>query len=96
MRKQKFIKILLAAGILSARMSMISFAEEGWVNENDKWAYYTENGERVTGRLLELDGDYYYVDENGYRVSNQWVAIDNELAGEEGEPEQYWYYFQQT
>lgn len=96
MRKQKFIKILLAAGILSARMSMISFAEEGWVNENDKWAYYTENGERVTSRLLELDGDYYYVDENGYRVSNQWVAIDNELAGEEGEPEQYWYYFQQT
>ena len=27
-------------------------------------------------------------------VRNQWVAIDNEDAGEEDEPEHYWYYFQ--
>ncbi|WP_045091517.1 hypothetical protein, partial [Clostridium sp. FS41] len=41
------------------------------------------------------DGDnYYYVDINGVMASNQWVAIDNEDAGEDDEPEHYWYYFQ--
>lgn len=93
MRKQKFIKVLLAAGVLSVGISMTSFAEEGWVKENDSWAYYTESGERVAGQLLEINGNYYYMDENGHMVSNQWIAIDNELAGEEDEPEKYWYYF---
>ena len=27
-------------------------------------------------------------------AANQWVAIDNEDAGEDDEPEHYWYYFQ--
>ena len=27
-------------------------------------------------------------------VSNQWVAIENEDAGEDDEPDHYWYYFQ--
>ena len=62
---------------------MISFAEKGWVEENGSWAYYNENGERVMGQLLELDGDYYYIGEDGLMVSSQWVAIDNEHAEEE-------------
>ena len=27
-------------------------------------------------------------------VTNRWVAVDNEDAGDEDEPDQYWYYFQ--
>ncbi|MCG4749498.1 argininosuccinate lyase, partial [Enterocloster aldenensis] len=30
----------------------------------------------------------------GVMASNQWVAIDNEDAGEDDEPDHYWYYFQ--
>ena len=44
--------------------------------------------------LVEDDDDYYYVDANGVMVTNQWVAIENEDAGEEDEPDHYWYYFQ--
>ena len=44
--------------------------------------------------LIEDDDNYYYVNENGAMVTNQWVAIENEDAGEEDEPDNYWYYFQ--
>ncbi|SFS23762.1 argininosuccinate lyase, partial [Enterocloster citroniae] len=44
--------------------------------------------------LIEDGDNYYYVDINGVMASNQWVAIDNEDAGEDDEPEHYWYYFQ--
>ena len=44
--------------------------------------------------LVEDDDNTYYVDANGAMVRNQWVAIDNEDAGEEDEPDHYWYYFQ--
>ena len=44
---------------------------------------------------LIQDGDnYYYVDINGVMAANQWVAIDNEDAGQDDEPDHYWYYFQ--
>ena len=45
-------------------------------------------------QLIEDGDNYYYVDINGVMASNQWVAIENEDAGEDDEPEHYWYYFQ--
>ena len=45
-------------------------------------------------QLIEDDGDYYYVDINGVMAANQWVAIENEDAGDDDEPDQNWYYFQ--
>ena len=44
--------------------------------------------------LIEDGDNYYYVDVNGVMAANQWVAIDNEDAGDDNEPEHYWYYFQ--
>ena len=45
-------------------------------------------------QLIEDDDDYYYVDINGVMVTNQWVAIENEDAGDDDEPDRNWYYFQ--
>ena len=45
-------------------------------------------------QLIEDGDNYYYVDVNGVMAANQWVAIDNEDAGQDDEPEHYWYYFQ--
>ena len=65
-----------------------------WARSGNGWYYLDENGEMATDRLIE-DGDkYYYVDTNGVMVTNQWVAIENEDAGEDDEPDHYWYYFQ--
>ena len=52
------------------------------------------DGEMAADVLIEDDDNYYYVDENGAMVRNQWVAVENEDAGEEDEPDHYWYYFQ--
>jgi len=73
---------------------MTSFAQGGWTEENGGWAYYQDNGERVTSQLLQIDSNYYYLDQDGLMVSNQWVSITNENAGGEDEPELFWYYFQ--
>ena len=65
-----------------------------WARSGNGWYYLDENGEMATDRLIEDGDNYYYVDTNGVMVTNQWVAIENEDAGEDDEPDHYWYYFQ--
>ena len=67
---------------------------EEWRRSGDNWFWLDDNGEMAVDQLIEDDDDYYYVNEAGAMVSNQWVAIENENAGEEDEPDVYWYYFQ--
>ena len=69
-------------------------ATEEWKKSGDNWFWLDENGEMAVDQLIEDDDDYYYVNESGAMVTNQWVAIENEDAGEEDEPDYYWYYFQ--
>ena len=66
---------------------------ETWQKSGDYWFYLDDNGEMATDSLIDDDGDTYYVDVNGVMVTNRWVAVDNENAGEENEPNQWWYYF---
>ena len=65
-----------------------------WRKSGDYWFYLGDDGEMVTDQLIEDDDDYYYVNADGAMISNAWVAIENEDAGEDDEPDQYWYYFQ--
>ena len=67
---------------------------ESWKKSGDNWYWLDDNGEMAVDMLIEDDDNYYYVNENGAMVTNQWVAIENEDAGEEDEPDNYWYYFQ--
>ena len=65
-----------------------------WAKSGNNWYYLDSDGEMAIDTLIE-DGDkYYYVDVNGVMVTNQWVAIENEDAGDDDEPDNYWYYFQ--
>ena len=65
-----------------------------WAKSGNNWYYLDDDGEMAIDTLIEDGDNYYYVDINGVMASNQWVAIDNEDAGEDDEPEHYWYYFQ--
>ena len=65
-----------------------------WRRSGDNWFYLNSDGEMAADQLIEDDDDYYYVNESGAMVTNQWVAIENEDAGDEDEPDYYWYYFQ--
>ena len=67
---------------------------DSWKKSGDNWYWLDDNGEMAIDQLVEDDDNYYYVDANGVMVTNQWVAIENEDAGDEDEPENYWYYFQ--
>ena len=65
-----------------------------WAKSGNNWYYLDNNGEMAVDQLIEDGDNYYYVDVNGVMAANQWVAIDNEDAGQDDEPEHYWYYFQ--
>ena len=65
-----------------------------WAKSGNNWYYLDSNGEMAVDTLIEDGDNYYYVDVNGVMAANQWVAIDNEDAGQDDEPEHYWYYFQ--
>ena len=69
-------------------------ATEQWKKSGNNWYYLDSDGEMATDQLIEDGDNYYYVDINGVMASNQWVAIDNEDAGDDNEPDHYWYYFQ--
>jgi hypothetical protein len=65
-----------------------------WEKSGNNWFYLSDDGTMATDTLIEYNDNYYYVDVNGAMVTNQWVAIDNEDAGEEDQPDVWWYYFQ--
>ncbi|RJW46160.1 argininosuccinate lyase [Clostridiales bacterium TF09-2AC] len=65
-----------------------------WAKSGNNWYYLDSDGEMAIDTLIEDGDNYYYVDINGVMASNQWVAIENEDAGDDNEPEHYWYYFQ--
>ena len=47
-KKIKVAAVLSTAAFLSMCAPLISFASQGWTQENGGWAYYNANGERVT------------------------------------------------
>ena len=65
-----------------------------WQKSGNNWFYLNGDGEMATDELIDDGNNYYYVDSNGVMVANSWVAVENENAGEEDEPDAYWYYFQ--
>lgn len=65
-----------------------------WAKSGNNWFYLNDNGEMAVDSLIESNDDLYYVDENGAMVTNRWVAIDNEEAGEDkNQPNSWWYFF---
>lgn len=69
-------------------------ATDQWKKSGNNWYWLDSNGEMAIDQLIDDGDNYYYVDINGVMASNQWVAIDNEDAGQDDEPDHYWYYFQ--
>ena len=65
-----------------------------WEKSGANWFYLGDDGVMATDQLIEYNENYYYVDANGAMVTERWIAIDNEDAGDEDEPDVHWYYFQ--
>ncbi|MFQ9650129.1 MAG: argininosuccinate lyase [Enterocloster sp.] len=69
-------------------------ATDQWKKSGNNWYWLDGSGEMAIDQLIDDGDNYYYVDVNGVMAANQWVAIDNEDAGQDDEPDHYWYYFQ--
>ena len=101
---------LLAVGAFMTSFAATGWAEEDstwvyydkdggrvtdkWAKSGDNWYYLHGSGEMAIDTLIEDGDNYYYLDVNGVMVTNQWVAIENENAGTDNEPDEWWYYFQ--
>ncbi len=74
-----------------------SRVEDEWKKSGDDWYWLDsdENGAMALDKLIEDDGDTYYVNSTGAMVRNAWVSIVNEDQDDEDDPAEYnWYYFQ--
>lgn len=71
-----------------------AYVTNEWRKSGEDWYWLGGDGVMAVSQLVEDKGNLYYVDENGVMVRNQWVAVENENAGAQYEPEQWWYYFQ--
>lgn len=103
------LSMVIALGSTMVSMASTGWAQENgtWVyytSSKDKatdtlkksgnnWYYLDENGEMATDRLVEYNDDFYYVNSTGAVVTNEWKAVPNESPSE-GEPDEWWYYFQ--
>ncbi|MDU3396730.1 MAG: argininosuccinate lyase [Clostridiales bacterium] len=69
-------------------------ATDKWAKSGNNWYYLNSDGEMAVDTLIDDGDNYYYVDANGVMASNQWVAVENPDAGDDNEPDSYWYFFQ--
>ena len=72
--------------------------EDEWRKSGDNWYWLDseENGAMATDKLIDDDGDIYYVDGNGVMVANTWVKVVNEDQDDESDPAEYRYYYMQA
>jgi len=67
-----------------------------WKKSGSDYYYLNDDGVMATDYVVvEEDGNKYYVDATGKKVTNQWVALDNEeevIVGE-NEVDTLWMYF---
>lgn len=61
---------------------------DSWKKQGDDWYYLDYDGNVAVNQRV----DEYYVDETGKRVSDTWLAEDNEDWSDDA-PQTYWYYY---
>jgi glucan-binding YG repeat protein len=62
---------------LAVGASMTSFAARGWVAEGDQWYYYDSNGDYVTDKWKSYNGNYFYLGDEGYMLTNELIEDGN-------------------
>ncbi len=73
-----------------------SRVEDEWKKSGNDWYWLDsdENGAMALDKLIEDDGDTYYVNSTGAMIRNAWVSIVNEDQDDDDPAEYHWYYFQ--
>ena len=71
---------LTVSGLCMA-MAFSAFADEtdevqtGWVETDDGWMYYDEDGYEVTNEWKKSGDNWFYLGDDGYIVYEQLIAI---------------------
>ncbi len=85
MMKNRLLKKILCISLLTVSvlgLTSIGANAEWRRNLDSSWSYYKLDGTKVTGWLKDVDGKYYYLDDNGLMLTNKW--IDNYYVGVDG------------
>lgn len=80
----KKAKILIAATILSASMSMVAFAGQ-WKQDAIGWWYQNDDGTYLTSAWYQENDKWYYFNKDGYMVTGWLHFTDTDT----------YYYFEQ-
>ena len=70
------------------------YVTDSWQKSGDYWFYLDEDGYIATDSIISYNDNFYYVNGDGVMITNAWIEAENENAGEDGEPDTVWYYFQ--
>lgn len=65
----KKLRLITITAIFSMLVSFFSFAGE-WKVDSDGWRYFHEDGTYTTNGWEQIDGKWYYLNENGHTLSN--------------------------
>ena len=103
------LSMMITLGSTMVSMAATGWAQENgtWVYYNsghdkatdtlkksgNNWYYLDDKGEMARDRLVEVNDNYYYVNSTGAVITNEWKAVPNDSTSE-GEPDEWWYYFQ--
>ena len=61
----------------NGHMTDVPVEKHGLVYENGKYWYYDENGQKAHPGLIEIDGDYYYINSSCYAVTDCDYYVSN-------------------
>ena len=67
---------------------------ETWKRSGDYYYWLDENGDMAKGKVVNCKDNFYYVNEDGVRLTNQWIAVENEDGDtvDGKEVDVFWYY----
>ena len=68
----------LEAGVWHYYLSDGTMDTDCFRRSGNDFFYLDENGDMAVNRLVEYNGNYYYVNSSGARVSNEWRKIEND------------------
>lgn len=69
------------------------YVKDTWQTNGNHDYYLGKDGYMLRSTLLEVNGNYYYVNSSGAKVTNEWRQIENASWQSQTAEDTNWYYF---
>ena len=79
----KHFKIIISTIFISLMATITAFTGQWHKAEYDYWWYQRDNGTYPVNQWEQIDGKWYFFDENGWMMENEWVQ-NKYYVGDDG------------